>query len=177
MAVTASVTIKFDSQAAADQGFLSAEVMKKTTDGKYVTGSQFKPGDTAYIAVYLGKNTTIQDKITTAGTLTSAGSYTADVIDGVTFSTLDIEADDGKLNTASLTKPADSMPSLKFYGANVGAVTLGDDGRTLTAAQYGVAVAKATYQSTAVMLALQSPATLEDETTFDITVVLIGSLV
>jgi len=171
--IVASVTVRFEKSK--DDGFLSAEVRRKATDGSYVTASNFKPGETAYIFAYRGPDTSITQAIATAGTLKKVGTQDVPVeLEGVQFTKLESDGDAAE-NTAQLSKPATGAgPSLTFYGATVGSTTLGDDLRTLTASQFGIAVATATYSSVADIYALESPATLGGKTDYEILVVLVG---
>ncbi len=155
---TASVTVQSD-ESSADYD-ISVEVMKKIGD-KYVGNSSFKPGDTAYFALYKPSEVSISQVISTWGSVVPAGSYTSTEIEVLSFTELNLDADteDKEVyNEASVNKPIDSY-DFHWYTSAIN-VQLLDNKKTFRSQEFQIAIAKCQFKTTATMYSLQLPAVI-----------------
>lgn len=160
MAVTTSIVVQFSSSSGS---VLTAEVDSRE-DGLNNGKTSFSPGNTAKFLVFKSDNVTIDSMVSSAGTLSPAGSGTYEVEEWVTFS-----------NTAetSVSKPVASGFSYEWFGTSLGTITASET--SLRVESKGVAVAKVKYQSKYLAYALASPASLNGESEFQIVVFISGS--
>ena len=146
-------------------GHLSAEIDSRP-DGLNYGKVAFESGDTAYILVYKSDNVSITDAICSAGSLSAQGSVVIPVTETLMFEDSD---------TATLSKPARStITQPVWYGRSLGNLTLQPDKITVKASNKGVAVAKVTYDSLAMVYALSSPYSLNGEVDFSILALIKG---
>ena len=169
MAITASITVSFGAGAdGADvQGHLSAEVDNRP-DGLNAGKTSFNAGDTVYFLVYKSANVEYDSPITSAGGISSENSVSVSKTDSLTFA---------NVNTAELSVPANSAPSVVWSGRNLGTVTLGANQKTITTTATGVAIGNATYTASADAFALTSPVSIGGSTDFSILVFIAGRVV
>lgn len=146
---------------------LSAEIDSRP-EGLNGGKTSFAPGDDVYILVYKSTNVSITTTDCSAGSISDQGSVSVTTKDDVPFA---------NSNTSSVNKPASSgLLSQKWLGRNLGTITMGADQTTLSIATAGIGVAKVSYQSTALVYKLSSPATLDGEVDFTILVMIIGDV-
>lgn len=162
----ATIRVQFGTQdESGTSGHLSAEIDSRP-DGLNGGRVSFNPGETVYILVYKSDNVSITDTISSAGSLSAHGSAVVTITDELMF-----EDDD----TAQLSRPAmSSLSQSVWYGRNLGNITLQSDKITVKASSKGVAVAKVTYETQALVYALSSPTTLNGETDFSILALIKG---
>lgn len=168
MAVTATILVDF-AQGGGDggaAGHLSAELDDRE-DGLNNGLTTFQPGDTAYFLVFKSENVTHDAPIPSAGTIATATAGTVTREDQITFA---------NVATGSLPVPALAITDHVWMGTSLGALTLGDDKMTVTAASAGVAVCKVTYTTQPEAYGLTSPASINGETEFDILVYIHGQV-
>lgn len=159
--ITANVVVNFD--AGEGDGLLIAEVDDRD-DGLNGGNTNFKPGDTVGLLIFKSSNVTITDIITSAGSLSGAGTQTKDVSDIISFP---------KEKTQNVRYPINGGGfTFKWLGNNLG--TISHTEVNVTCANLGVGVAKVSYSSTADGHNLTSPTSLDGETTFDILVYVEG---
>jgi hypothetical protein len=163
----ATIRVQFGNPEGADTGHLSAEVDTRA-DGLNGGRSSFSPGETVYILVYKTDNVSITDTVCSAGSLSAQGSAVVAVTEELMFEDAD---------TASLNKPArSSLTQTVWYGRSLGNLTVQADKVSVKAETKGVAVAKVTYDTLALIYALSSPATLNGETDFSILALIKGTV-
>ena len=165
----ATIRVQFGtpgSDSAAASGHLSAEVDSRST-GLNGGKTGFSPGETAYILVFASDNVSVTETICSAGSLSPRGTAVVTVDDEVMFEDTD---------TASLSKPANgAIKSTIWYGRSLGDLSLMGDKSSVKSAVKGVGVAKVTYDATASVYALTSPASLNGESDFSILALIKGS--
>lgn len=169
MPVTANITVSFGdaAAAAAANAHLSAEVDGRD-DGLNGGETSFAPGDTAYFLIYKSSNVTYDTPVSSAGTISAAGSQiTVTKEDDIQFADAD---------SATLSIPAESISSVTWLGRSLGSLTLQADKTTVKASAKGVAVARVTYTCKADAFGLASPATLAGLTDFSILVFILGHI-
>lgn len=154
---TASVTV----QGPGVDYDISVEVMKKFKE-KYVSGSSFLPGDTAYFALYKPAEVSITQVITTYGSVVPAGTYTSNQVEMLEFTELNLDADteDAKevYNEAGVGKPIDSY-DLHWFTPTIN-IQLLENKKTFRSQEFQIAIAKCQYVTTATMYSLQLPAVI-----------------
>lgn len=163
----ATITVKFgNTNGGGDaSGHLSAEIDTRPT-GLNGGNSSFDPGTNVAILIYKTDNVTITQTDCSAGSLAMDGQETVTITEDVTF--MDEQE-------TSLPVPATSTPGIEWFGRSLGAIALKSDKITLRAESKGVAVGRVTYQATASVLRLQSPASINGSTDFSIAVLIAGT--
>lgn len=163
---SATIRVQFGLPDSEMAGHLSAEIDDRP-DGLNAGKTSFNPGETAYLLVFKSDNVSITDTICSAGSLSAQGSTLVSVSEELMFEDAD---------TATLGKPArSSLAQTVWYGRSLGTLTLQSDMMTVRADSSGVAVAEVTYDTTALIYALTSPATLNGESDFSILAVIKGT--
>jgi hypothetical protein len=164
MASSATIRVQFGDPDGLG-GHLSAEIDRRA-DGLNGGKTSFNPGDTVYILVYKSDNVTLTDLEASAGSVAQTGYEIVTKTDEVFFE---------KEDSASLSTPADSIVSSQWFGRSLGSITLQADKQTVKSDSEGVAVAQVDYLTTAVVVALTSPASLGGLTDFSVLVVISGT--
>lgn len=167
MSDNATIVVHFGQAAGGGAaGHLSAEV-----DGREggLNGGQtsFTPGQPVYILAYRTINVTITDVLSSAGTVAAQAPVSVSITEDLNF-------EDAR--TATLAKPVAgaALSSVEWFGTNLGALTLQDDKMTVEAPASGVAIARVTYNVTADVYKLESPASINGQTDFPILVLIKG---
>lgn len=166
MSGNSTIRVRFGAGAggSGSNDYLSAE-MDDRADGPNTGKSSFLPGDTAWFLVYRTPGIELSLDAS-AGSVTGGDEVTVTKTEDVSFEAASI---------ATLPMPAQAVTSFIWLGRDLGALTLGGDGVTLTAAAAGVAVARVTYTAKALSYGLQSPSSVAGEVDFDVLVMITGS--
>jgi hypothetical protein len=168
--MNASTTIKVQftnpEAAAAANAHLSAEVDSRPA-GLNAGKSTFIPGATAYLLIYKSANVSLLPPQSSAGSFSYGGTASVQHTDELQFA---------DAATASLNVPADGIVSYKWIGRDLGAPVIGMDGKTVTVPTSGVGVLSITYNATALIGALASPASVSGEVDFSILVLIQGEV-
>lgn len=146
------------------EGHLSAEVDTRE-DGLNEGRQSFEPGASVAILVYRSANVTLNRIDCSAGSIRADGQVVVQIEEDVVF------ADEAE---TTLRVPAETAPSVRWFGRSLGALALQADRLTLRAASKGVAVARIGYQARADVYRLKSPANIDGETDFSIAVFIGG---
>lgn len=165
-APTTTLRVSFGQSTGAGASYLSAELDARE-DGLNGGETQFVPGGKAWFLIHKGANVSIDSVEASAGTVSLGGAITYVKTEEVVF-------EGGK--TASLSMPSQGISSVKWMGRNLGGLTLGADGQTITASTEGVAVAKVSHSVNATTGSLASPSVIDGETEFSIAVIITGSV-
>lgn len=162
---TIRVQFGTSSDSAAADGHLSAELDSRT-DGLNGGKTSFAPGATAYFLVYKSDNVTITDVIASAGTVSQTSTATVQKTEEIQFEDTD---------SATIDVPAASgITSTTWFGRSLGSLSLQSDKTTVKASSKGVAVASVTYDATALVYAITSPASIAGITDYSIIVLVQG---
>lgn len=165
----ANATIKIQFGADSTTGsHLSAAVDDRPT-GLNAGKTSFAPGDDVYILVYKSADVVITATDCSAGSMAAAGSALVELTQELVFeasatATLDVPASTGALQSTT------------WLGRSLGALSLGADNTTCSAASAGVAVAVVTYRTSALVYRLSTPATLNGSTDYSVLVLIQGGL-
>jgi hypothetical protein len=159
--VVATANIQFSDDSSKNL-HASIEVVKKTTnpDKLYVSNSKFKPGETAYLLVYLSPGCSIKKvyKSMKTAAVVESGKYspTEPKKEFLKFTVLpdDFEKSD---NEASLSLPAVGGYTYFFMGDDLGSLTLLDDGKTFRAETKGIGIASFEYTPEALVYKVEVP--------------------
>lgn len=165
----ATIRVQFGDPAAAlsANAHLSAEIDTRP-DGLNGGRSSFSAGEDVYLLVYKSSNVTISQAVASAGSVSSVGSTVVNVEEDVMF-------EDSE--TSNIMRPATrGITDTLWLGRSLGALTLQSDKTTVKAAQKGIAVARVTYKTDALVYKLTSPAQLAGLTDFLILVVIQGDV-
>ena len=166
MAQITTIQVQFGrSLADGADAHLSAEIDDRPT-GPNAGDTSFEPGDTAWFLIFKSTNVEIASITASAGSLGGGGSVIVERVEDVTFAAV---------KEGSLNVPANSITSYTWLGNNLGTLTLGTNGQTLTASAEGVAIARVTYLAPATSHSLTSPPDLDGATDFPILVVVVGN--
>lgn len=170
MANTTSIVVSFADQAAASaaNAHLSAEVDSRPT-GLNGGKTSFKPGDTAWLLIYMSDNVELTGTpIASAGSIGGGQAITGiSKTQEVTFANED---------SSSIQVPSTGITAIKWLGTSLGALTLEGNKTAVKAASKGVAVAKVTYSCNATAYSITAPVTLDGETSFSIVIFIEGQL-
>jgi hypothetical protein len=145
---------------------LSAEIDDRPA-GLNGGDTSFEPGDTAWFFVFKSTNVQIDSITASAGSLGSGGSVIVERSEDVTFA---------GVNEGSLNVPGSGITSYEWLGNNLGSLSLGANGQTVTASAKGVAIARINYLAPATTHSITSPLELGTATDFPILVVVVGSV-
>lgn len=165
-----TVVVQFTNPAAATatNAHLSAELDARPA-GLNAGKTTFIPGATAYVLIYKSANVTLLPAQSSAGSFSYSGTVLVQHTDELQFA---------DAATASLNVPMDgAIVSYKWIGRDLGAPTVGVDGKTVSVPTSGVGVLSITYNATATIGALASPATVSGEIDFSILVLIKGEVV
>jgi len=165
MSANAAIRVAFGGGASAS-GHLSAEIDNRP-EGLNQGKTAFQPGDTAWFLVHASRNVTVERPLASAGSILNATVGTVIRTDDIFFE---------NSSTATLPVPADSLQRVTWFGHPLGALTLGPDQLTVTAAQAGVAVARVVYATSPKAFGVKSPVSLNGSTDFGILVLVTGSV-
>jgi hypothetical protein len=168
----ATIRVVFGNEGGAAAGeagtHLSAEIDDRET-GYNAGKTSFIAGDTAHFLVFRSANVQVDRIAFSAGSVSLVGSgVSVEKEEELIFEDSD---------SAVLPIPANGIVSTRFFGNDLGSLTLQSDKMTLKASSKGVAVAKVVYTANADVYALQSPAAINGETDFSILVLVIGSVI
>ena len=167
MTSSTTVVVQFTNPAAAAaaNAHLSAEIDSRP-EGLNSGKSTFIPGTSAYLLIYKSANVQLLQAQSSAGSFSYSGTVLVQRTDELQFA---------DVATASLAAPMDgAIVSYKWIGRDLGVPTVGVDGKTVTVPTSGVGVLSITYNSTATIGALASPATVSGEIDFSILVLIKG---
>jgi hypothetical protein len=117
------------------------------------------PGSSPGLLVHTGPSVEVSDMESTAGTLYQDATQVYQEEIDLLFDWSD---------TAQLSTPASSLDAWTWMGNDLGKLTLGADGTTVTAASSGLAIARVKFTIEAEGWRLQSPPSLGGTTTFPI---------
>ena len=169
MTASATITVQFTNPAAAAaaNAHLSAEIDSRPT-GLNVGKSTFIPGATAYVLVYKSANVSLLPLQSSAGSFSYTGTVEIQHTDVLQFA---------GVATASLSVPVNgAIVSYKWIGRDLGVPVVAVDGKTVTVPQSGVGMLSVTYNATATIAALVSPATVSGEVDFSILALIKGEV-
>lgn len=166
MSGNSTIRVRFGSGAggSGSNDHLSAEVDDRPA-GPNAGKTSFLPGDTAWFLVYRSAGIELSME-SSAGSVTGGAEVTVTKTEDVSFEAT---------STATLPMPAQAVTGTIWLGRDLGALTLGADGMTLTATSSGVAVARVSYTAKALSYGLQSPSSVAGENDFDVLVLITGS--
>lgn len=159
----ATIRVQFGS-GTLESDHLSAEVDDRAA-GPNEGKTTFLPGDTAWMLVYRSEGIELALE-------SSAGSIVGGT-EVALVKTEDVSFEAGA--TGSLPVPARAITDVLWIGRSLGALQLGADGMSLTAASSGVAIARVTYAVKAVSFGLVSPASVAGLNDFDVLVLITGT--
>ena len=147
-------------------GYLSAQIDGRKRGGLNRGRTTFVSGQTPHFLVHHGSGVTVSNLDTTSGDLYPDAPQVFQMEEELFFS---------GTNQARLSRPARSLDSWIWLGADLGTLTLGPDGMTLTAASSGLAIARVTYTVEALAWGLSSPLHLGGGREFPIAVRIQGT--
>lgn len=143
-------------------GYLQSEVDSRdaANGGLNLAGTNFAPGDTAWVLVYHGLDVALTPPpILSAGTVLEGATVLVPVEEFLTFE---------NTNTAAISKPYHSGLVVVWLGNNLGAISVDASSLVASVVTGGIGVAKVTYKSQAKAWGVVSPASLSGETKFPI---------
>ena len=163
--VTTTLVVNFTPSTADGTGLFTAEIDSRDTglnNGK----TSFEPGDSVGILVYKSDDVSIDQVRSSSGSVANLGLQSVTHTESIQFE---------GVATATLSRPAKAISSMKWLGNDGGAVTL-TDGINLSVANALVGVLKVTYTSEPRGYRLSGvPHPLNGETEYDVLVQFDGS--
>ncbi len=147
-------------------GYLSAQVDGRKQGGLNRGRTTFVSGQTPHFLVHHGPGVTVSNLDTTSGDLYPDAPQVFQMEEDLFFSGTD---------QARLSRPARSLDSWIWLGSDLGTLTLGSDGMTLTADAFGLAIVRVTYTVEVLAWGLSSPLHLGGGRKFPIAVRIRGS--
>ena len=165
-AITTSVTVGFDIEADVSiNNIFSAEVdgREVADGGQNPNGTSFKPGDTVAIMLFKSSNITIDQSLSSSGSLTSFGasafSAVSEVDDFIVF-----ESEPKQ----SLSYPVTGAATFTWLGGSLGATSVVDFGSSVElvtepTAEYYVGVLHSVYNSNGIGIYLTNTLISEDK--------------
>lgn len=164
MATTVTTSLVVNFEAGDADAVLDAEIDDRD-DGMNKGNTSFVAGDRVGYLIYKTSNVALQNQIASAGSLISRGTEVIAVEEFIAFA---------NEKEVALPRPVYSgWTSPVWYGRNLGGVTVVNE-TTARIGTEGVGVCKVKYNTLAYKWELQSPSSLNSETTFDILIYVPG---
>ncbi|MBF0342339.1 MAG: discoidin domain-containing protein [Magnetococcales bacterium] len=129
------------------------------------TGHHFAPDQTVRLLTLASPGVTVHSLASSAGLFMPSEPITR---------TLEVELAFAGSNRVVLSRPVSRIGAVRWQGSDLGSLTLEPDGRTVTATQTGVALARVEVVLESRCHPLKAPATLNDQTSFAALVVARG---
>lgn len=170
MTALATITVKFTNAAAAAavNAHLSAEVDSRPA-GLNAGKSTFIPGTSAYVLIYKSPNVSLVSSESSAGSFSYGGTASVQQAEELQF--LDVAS-------ATLKVPiAGDILSYQWVGRDLGAPSVGSDGKTVTVPTAGLGILKIVYDSVATIGVLASPESVNGAVDFSVLVLIKGEVV
>ncbi|MBF0370987.1 MAG: hypothetical protein HQL52_16180 [Magnetococcales bacterium] len=132
---------------AADTPFLAAEIDPRP-EGNNLARTTFYAGDTVHFWVTTGPTVSLEQVSASTGRLNLNALENMSMTDDVVFLASD---------QAVLPRPAQSIQSIIWLGTSLGSLSLGEDGRTITANSEGTSIARITSLVSVRHVSIESP--------------------